>query len=1085
MKPLRTVARSICSTALSIRAWGWSLLVSAGWGAAVWGLLLSSRPAAAVEPAQAFLDALRERGYYEVAAEYLDAAANNPNVPVQFKQTLQYEKGLTLVQGANAQRDPALREKQLDEGQQALQEFVGQQPNHLLAMAARNQLGNVLVKRAGNRVERAKTAAAAEKQSLTKESLGLYDQAIKEFDNLVAELAERLKQYPAVIDEKKEPKRVAERDQFRTDYLQGQLLVAATREEKASALPAGSKEQTEAVTKAMEGYKDVYEKYRTRLAGLYARMYQGRCLQKLKKDKEASAIFNELLANPDAPEAFHTLKVKVMALAVQSWYAQQLYLEIVNKAVPVVDSLRPGEDRTDEAMGMRLTVARACKAYADEIKKEKPRDPQIKQLLAEGKKLVTFVSKQNGEYQDSARKLLPDFTGGAEAIADRPEPTTFADAATAAREAISAMQESQQIQKLLPGRIKTEKDAMAKVEMQKSLDEANANIIKQQSDAFHYCNLALKLADAESDLTTLNLIRYLLCFLHYQEKNYYDAIVIGDFLARRYPDSQGARPCAKIAMASYLQLYAENQTDDKSFESQKIIEICDYITRQWPDQPEAAEALNTLIPFMIREKKLQEAQDYLAKIPADSPQRGTAELKTGQALWSSYLENSRQLREWETGTVQMPEGTDLAVRKQELEQLKSKAKETLVSGVERMKTLGDSGAVIATAVLSLAQIYVDTGEAAQAVALLEDPQIGSLSLVRANDPVTQRPGFPEETYKTALRAYISALADSKDASTTVDKAKGVMASLQEHMAQDAAGQAKLVAIYVSLARDLQQQMEIAEPAAKSALGKGFEAFLSQVAKDASKLDVLYWVAETYRGMGESFLEGAAKGVPAEAKTYFSAASGTYEKILAQAESDKDFLSAPMATQIRLQMAKIKRSMLDYKGAMDTFETILKQSPTMLPVQIEAARTYQDWGAQPGKDMEQNYYRAIVGGRPDKTATEPAKKDRNVIWGWNEIARRTAGNPQFLDQFNEARFNLALSEYNYALKQKDAAKRKEWLERAQQAISVTLSLYAKSVDDKWRAQYDTLLRNIQKGLGERPVGLQALEKRSEPIGAAVN
>ena len=47
-----------------------------------------------------------------------------------------------------------------------------------------------------------------------------------------------------------------------------------------------------------------------------ARAGCARGAKKLKKDKEASAIFNELLANPDAPEAFHTLKVKVMALAV-------------------------------------------------------------------------------------------------------------------------------------------------------------------------------------------------------------------------------------------------------------------------------------------------------------------------------------------------------------------------------------------------------------------------------------------------------------------------------------------------------------------------------------------------------------------------------------------------------------------------------------------------------------------------------------------------------------------------------------------------------------------------------------------------
>jgi tetratricopeptide (TPR) repeat protein len=1034
-----------------------------------------------VEPAQAFLDGLRERKYFDVAAEYLDAAQASPNVPAQFKQTLLYEKGVTLIEGANFTRDSALREKQLDEGQSALQQFIGQQPNHILAMSARNQMANVLVKRAGNRVDRAKKLTAAEKQKVLSEALGLYDEAIKGFGNLVTELGEKLKSFPAFIDEKKEAKRFGERLQLRTDYLQAQLLVAATQEEKAGALPPDSKEQTEVLTKATDGYKEVYEKYRTLLAGLYARMYQGRCLHKLKKYKEASAIFNELLANPDAPEAFHKLKIKVMCLAVESWAAQSLFLEIVSKGVPVIDSLRPGEDRDEEVMGMRLTVAGAMKSYADEIKKTKPKDPQIKQLLTEGRKLVTYVTKYPGEHQDAARRLLADFTGGdADAVADRPEPKNFAEASTAAREAITAMQEAQQIMKLLPSRIATEKDAANKNEMQKQLDEATAGVAKYQEDAFYLCRLALKLADKESDLTSLNLIRYLLCYLHYQEGNYFDAVVIGEFLAQRYPDSQGARQCAKIAMASYLKLYTENKTDDKAYETARIIEICDYITRKWPDQPEAEEALNTLIPFMIREKKLKEAQDYLKKIPLESPHRGSAELKTGQALWASYLENSKLLRDWETGTVQKPDDVDIPARKQELEQLKSTAKETLVGGVERMRTAGDSGAVIATAVLSLTQIYVDTGEAAKAVALLEDPKIGSLVLVRAKDEATQKPGFPEETFKTALRAYISSLGGSAEASATVEKAKAVMADLKEYMGQDEAGKQKLVAIYVSLARDLQRQMEIAEPGAKSSLGQGFEAFLGQVAQDASELDVLNWVAETYRGMGESFLSADRKVSP-EAKTYFEKAAATYDKIIDVGKKKQGFLAPAMATQIRLQQAKTKRSMLDYTGAMDIFEAILKASPTMLPVQIEAARTYQDWATYNKPDL---YQSAMFGARPDKTNPDKTKQGKNVIWGWGEIGNRTAGDARFTDQFNEARFNLALCRYNYALSQKDAKKKTELLKRATQDISVTIGLYGSSVEDKWRTQYDTLLKNVQKGLGERPVGLQALEKKLAPSGTPV-
>ena len=39
--------------------------------------------------------------------------------------------------------------------------------------------------------------------------------------------------------------------------------------------------------------------------------------------------------------------------------------------------------------------------------------------------------------------------------------------------------------------------------------------------------------------------------------------------------------------------------------------MADYIVKKWPDQAEADEALNTLIPFMIRAGKLDLALGYL------------------------------------------------------------------------------------------------------------------------------------------------------------------------------------------------------------------------------------------------------------------------------------------------------------------------------------------------------------------------------------------------------------------------------------------------------------------------------------------
>src|SRR4029450_12597655 len=93
--------------------------------------------ARASEPAQAFLDGLRERGYFDTAADYLDAALDSPLVPGRFKQTALYEKGLILVLGANHERDPAVQETQLNEGQKALKQFLADKPSNRLQTRAR------------------------------------------------------------------------------------------------------------------------------------------------------------------------------------------------------------------------------------------------------------------------------------------------------------------------------------------------------------------------------------------------------------------------------------------------------------------------------------------------------------------------------------------------------------------------------------------------------------------------------------------------------------------------------------------------------------------------------------------------------------------------------------------------------------------------------------------------------------------------------------------------------------------------------------------------------------------------------------
>ena len=83
----------------------------------------------------------------------------------------------------------------------------------------------------------------------------------------------------------------------------------------------------------------------------------------------------------------------------------------------------------------------------------------------------------------------------------------------------------------------------------------------------------------------------------------------------------------------------------------------------------------------------------------------------------------------------------------------------------------------------------------------------------------------------------------------------------------------------------------------------------------------------------------------------------------------------MAVKIRL--AACIRRLGGYQESLALLVAVLKDHPTMVDAQVEAAYTYQAWGQEkPG-----HYLLAITG-----------SQGYREIWGWGELVRRLA--PEF-------------------------------------------------------------------------------------------
>ncbi|MFH1268020.1 MAG: hypothetical protein ABIK89_20070, partial [Planctomycetota bacterium] len=785
---------------------------------------LAIQPARAVEQSREFLDGLRERGLFDTALEYLEQMQTSPLCPPEIKETIDYEAGVTLVTDSRTERVSGVKVQKLDTAQARFKKFLKEHPEHQLVPAATTQLANVLVERGRMAAEQAQrsTKTAAEKKQLNGEARQLYLDARKVFEQSEKNFHDKLEKFPKFIEPNKKLE-IEERDQARKDLLQARLFLATVVYELALTYDSGSKEWKENLLKSAETYKQLYDKYGSRLAGLYARLWEGRCYKVLGDDKKAFEVFEELLMQPDEPPAFRTLKNKALILALETYMLPTVknYAEAIKKAKKWEDTARGPDENSEDGLLIKYLSADAALSW---VRALKPDDDRRKDALTFARKQFTFVSRFPGDYEQKAKAKLRDpLLAGSDAV--RPEPENFVEARDRGKESLDLVQE-------LNIQIKVAQDTGKKDEIPKLAEQMK----EAQAEALKYYRVALGMKTEGTPVDDINVVRYYLAFLYWANEDLWESAIVGEFLARKYPNSAGARQGAKIAMAAYVKLFNEvRKTGDSSFETGCMVGIADFITTRWPASPEADEAWMMLIRTAVVEGKPKEAAAYLEKVSADSPRRGEAELMTGQSLWGAYLMAARL-------------EDDKRPSQEQLDALVKQAQETLKNGIERMRKQVDEGGQVSytlmTAVLSLCQIYIGASQPEEAIKWLDDPKIGPVTLVAANNPLTNEGSFRVETYKAALRAYVAA--------QQLDKAEKIMNSLEEEVAKrgDADAAKTLTRIYISLGRELEGLLERLRKEKKTEelkkVSDGFELFLTRISerKEGNTFNSLNWVAET-------------------------------------------------------------------------------------------------------------------------------------------------------------------------------------------------------------------------------------------------
>ena len=994
-----------------------------------------------------FSAALRERGWDDTAVEFLDWVETSPLITAEFRKELPYQRALSLAAQGRSARSLADRERLLAKAAADFATFAKGQPASEPVLDALRQSANLYAEQALSLLSSAKQLpdqATAQRNEAQRKAREGFTEATAVAKQIVDVCAKELAALPKPTAIQADAKAKARRDLLRNRQVEARFLLARLAFEQAATYEPKSDDHSKALEASSNQFGELVEEYRDSLVGATSRFYQGRCYQELGAFEKALGCYQDLIRAPTADVEFRRWTARAHRRRAECLIALDKLDDAIADCEEWIASSRPAEREQPEWLEVQFRLA---EAYQAKLKAGVEDAGDAKQMQTKARNLLRDVSQQPNEFQQDARLALASVGQRANNGAVT-EFKDFEDAFAAGKTSLELWNSS-----MMASKLARENNPEAEKELIEEADE-------HRDQALQTLETALKLVNRQTPIEQVNAARYYVCILYWEDKRTQEAAVLAEFLATRYPESEYAAGAAKVALAAYEQLGIDARAGgngapavaDSSYEARKLAELAELVALRWPDSAEASSAVNVLIQAALRENRTADAEALLARLPAQS--RGAAELSLGAGLWTQYLRTMAGQRE-------APDEEAIAIR--------DKAGALLTQGFASVSKSGKSTASAAVGSLYLVQYLLAKGDANGALEVLDHETVGPLALVEAQDEAAIRPEFVLETYKAALRAYLSAEPPQPE------KAEEMMSALDEFVSAQGGDQAsqELMKVYLGLGVQLQRQMKeltgYGQAEKASQVAKSFRQILDRVAArpDADTWRIRTWVAQTNLQLGQA-LSGE------ESLAYVERAKTSYEAILASAAKDKNYApNAESLLGVRMQLAECLVALGEHQKAIEQFGAILRQRPNMLDLQRSAATALQQWGVAK-KDLSA-LDRSIGGDLRQKDG-------KNLIWGWVRLAvmadnarRQIAGSAaspeaqeraaRFEDLFFEARYNVAKCRY-LAGTIATAAARQGQLEAARTNIAQMVTLYPEMGGAKWKAAFEELGKQIDQELGKK-------------------
>lgn len=1015
----------------------------------------------AKEQAEEFVKGLQDRGLHELALEYIDGLKTSPLANDATKRQVPYLRGMALIEQSRQSTDPKIRTRLLDDARSDLEKYAEANPQSVEGAEAQLQLATVQMARGQELIAQAAQLPKAKSYDPQRKDLGRdarlrFAEARDTFQRAEGTFSKELEKQPPAADPDAPEETGGKRQELRSRVAQLRFLAAQTQFESALTYPPEADEFRKLNESAAEELSAVYDEFGRLLVGLYARLYEGRCYQAVGNYQLALGCYDEILDKVKTLPALRKLVAATLRRKVEVLTAQSKYDEAIEACNVFLADTHNDELKQPEWTALRFRLA---DALAQKAESSSASSSEQRKLMSDARESYRLVAKMPGEFQAAARTAATAATTKAAQTksahkkddkadkdetteASKEEPKTFQAAYDLGKEALSSYNAAKLA---VPSAERNNPEAIP--ELKKQMDEGKA-------EARKYFQLASELVENDTDPKLLNEVRYFLCWLYWEAEDFYQAAVLGEFLARRYPDLPSASSAAKISMASYerlanLAIAASGDKKDRGeFELRQMAQMAELIARRWPGTEAADSAYGVLVSFAIRSGKTDDAEKMLAQ--ASAPSRSRLELLLGNALWGKYLEQSQNSSGKESDS-------------QALAKLKETAIKYLHSGYEAAKKESPISEAGATAGLYLVQAMLNDGSFTDAIELLEAKDTGPLAFVSGANSGDIRPQFAAEVYKAALRAYVSISPPQEK------KAIETMQALEKVVRSGGGDEAKineqLTRIYIGMGVALQKQMADLREAGKqreaNRVADAFAKFLDGISKqqDNAAWPTRVWLAQTYFALGTDQPKSSAMqpGVLGKStREHLTKSRDAYKKLIEDAAKNPQL--PPNDTAVlaaRMQLGETYRALGQYQDAIDTFSSILNEKETSLAVQRAAALAYQERGQREDPKFFEN---AIHGGILLKSTGQ------NRIWGWLKISQATARaartDEKFRDSFFESRLNVAKCRYLAGMKLEGDAKLQD-LTKARQSIQSVAQLYPDLGGEKWKSEFDSLMEEINK------------------------